>query len=404
MGRANAGHRLVVVGGSLAGLRAVEAARRAGFPGMITLVGAEEHLPYDRPPLSKAFLDNVTVEPPLFRTESYLRDELGVQLRFGSPATAVDPARRVIEAGGAEMPYTWLVVATGARARSLPGTDGLAGVHTLRTLDDAVAIRAALDAGARTVVVGAGFIGSEVASGARKRGLPVTIVEALPTPLVRAVGEEMGAACASLHEANGTVLRCGVGVKAIEGDGAVERVRLSDGTVLPADLVVVGIGASPAVEWLKGSGIEVDDGVVCDAHLASSRPGIYAAGDVARWHNPLFDRPMRLEHWTSAAEQAATAMRNALDPAAAKPYSTVPYFWSDWYGRRIQFVGVPSAAEVEVVAGSVDEHRIVALYREGDRLAGVLAMNQPREIMKYRALIARRCGWHDALSFARSRQ
>lgn len=311
MSQVNADGRLVVVGASLAGLRAVEAARKAGFPGEITLVGGEEHLPYDRPPLSKAFLDDPDAEPPVYRTDTYLRDDLGVRLRLGAPATAVDSDRRVVQVGGAEVPYTWLVIATGAQARTLPGTEGLAGVHALRTLDDAVAIRAALDAGARTVVVGAGFIGSEVASGARKRGLPATIVEALPTPLIRAVGEEMGAACASLHEANGTDLRCGVGVESIEGDGAVERVRLSDGTVLPADLVVVGIGADPATGWLAGSGIEIDNGVVCDAGLAASKPGVFAAGDVARWHNPLFDRSMRLEHWTSAAEQEPVCRRCA---------------------------------------------------------------------------------------------
>ncbi|QYC41811.1 Rhodocoxin reductase [Nonomuraea coxensis DSM 45129] len=396
------GRRLVVVGASLAGLRAVEAARKSGFDGSVVLIGAEPHLPYDRPPLSKAFLDGADL--PAFRTEEVLRDELGVRLALGAPATALDTAARVVRAGEREFGYDALVIATGAAARTLPGTGGLTGVHTLRTRDDALAVRSALDDGARTVVVGAGFIGSEVASAARKRGLDVTIVEALPTPLVRAVGAAMGRACAALHARNGTTLRCGTGVAAVEGDGRVERVRLTDGTVLPADLVVAGIGAVPATGWLAGAGLPLDDGVVCDETLFTGVPGVYAAGDVARWHNPAFGRPMRLEHWTSAAEQGAVAARNALDPANAKPYSTVPYFWSDWYDSRIQFVGVPAAEEVRVVDGDPGGHRFVALYREGDRLAGALTLNGQPQIMKYRALIMRGASWADGLEFADRRR
>ncbi|MER7367980.1 NAD(P)/FAD-dependent oxidoreductase [Nonomuraea wenchangensis] len=396
------GRRLVVVGASLAGLRAVEAARKSGFDGSVVLIGAEPHLPYDRPPLSKAFLDGAGL--PAFRTEEVLRDELGVRLVLGAPATALDTAARVVTAGEREFGYDALVIATGAAARTLPGTGGLTGVHTLRTRDDALAVRSALDDGARTVVVGAGFIGSEVASAARKRGLDVTIVEALPTPLVRAVGETMGRACGALHARNGTDLRCGTGVAAVEGDGRVERVRLTDGTVLPADLVVAGIGAVPATGWLAGAGLSLDDGVVCDETLFTGAPGVYAAGDVARWHNPAFGRHMRLEHWTSAAEQGATAARNALDPANAKPYSTVPYFWSDWYDSRIQFVGVPATEEVRVVDGDPGGDRFVALYREDDRLAGALTLNGQTQIMKYRALIMRGASWADGLEFADRRR
>ncbi|MEV0627804.1 NAD(P)/FAD-dependent oxidoreductase [Nonomuraea wenchangensis] len=396
------GRRLVVVGASLAGLRAVEAARKSGFDGSVVLIGAEPHLPYDRPPLSKAFLDGAGL--PAFRTEEVLRDELGVRLALGAPATALDTAARIVTAGEREFGYDALVIATGAAARTLPGAGGLTGVHTLRTRDDALAVRSALDDGARTVVVGAGFIGSEVASAARKRGLDVTIVEALPTPLVRAVGETMGRACGALHARNGTDLRCGTGVAAVEGDGRVERVRLTDGTVLPADLVVAGIGAVPSTGWLAGAGLSLDDGVVCDETLFTGAPGVYAAGDVARWHNPAFGRHMRLEHWTSAAEQGATAARNALDPANAKSYSTVPYFWSDWYDSRIQFVGVPATEEVRVVDGDPGGDRFVALYREGDRLAGALTLNGQTQIMKYRALIMRGASWADGLEFAGRRR
>ena len=402
------GARLAVVGASLAGLRAVEAARKAGFEGSITLVGAERHLPYDRPPLSKAYLEplgpGILPEPPVFRDEHLLRDELGVDLLLGAAATGLDTCRKQVRVGDREIPYDTAVIATGAVARTLPSSDGLAGVHTLRTIDDAVAVRAALEEGARTVVVGAGFIGSEVASAARKRGLDVTVVESLQTPLVRAVGELMGEACTSLHRLHGTDLRCGVSVAQVRGAGRVEQVVLSDGSIVDADLVVVGVGATPATDWLEGSGLTLDNGVVCDATLWTGADGVYAAGDVARWHNPLFDRAMRLEHWTSAAEQAAVAIRNALDPVAAKPYQTVPYFWSDWYGSRIQFVGVPQADEVRVVDGDATGGRCVALYREGDRLTGALTINGQSVIMKYRVLIMKRSSWRDALEFAENRR
>jgi len=340
--------RFVVVGASLAGLRAVEAARKAGHTGPITLVGAEEHLPYDRPPLSKAFLaGGPEPEVPHHKTADELA-ALDVDLRLGAPATGLDLEAREVVLDGERLPYDALVIATGASARHLPG-ERLPGVHTLRTLDDARAVRAGLDAGARTVIVGAGFIGSEVASAAHARGLPVTVVEGAPVPLVRAVGEHAAPLCAALHDRYGTDLRCGVGVAALEGDGRVETVVLTDGTRLPADLVVVGIGATPATEWLEGSGLGLDDGVLCDATLATAAPGVYAAGDVARWTSPVTGRPVRVEHWTSAADQGALAARNALAPDAASQCTGVPYFWSDWYGHKLQMVGEHTCDEVEVV-------------------------------------------------------
>lgn len=398
---------LVVVGASLAGIRAVEAARKAGHQGAVTLVGAERHLPYDRPPLSKAFLDDTGEGPadPRFRTEEHLRDELGVELRLGVPATSLDTAARLVGLGdGAELGYDALVVATGGAARTLPGTEGLAGVHALRTWDDALAVRSALDAGARTVVIGAGFIGSEVASSARKRGLPATIVETLPVPLVRSVGEDMGKACADLHRAHGTDLRCGETVDGLESSGgAITGVRLGSGEVVPADLVVVGIGVSPCTGWLEGSGIELnerDRGVVADATLRAA-DGVYAAGDVVHFPNHLFDgEVMRLEHWTTAAEQGAVAARNALDPANATELGTVPYFWSDWYSSRIQFVGRPAADEIRVVSSEQGDDRFLALYRRGDRLVGTITIDRPTQIMKYKRLISKRASWAEALEFA----
>ncbi len=397
--------RLVVVGASLAGLRAVESARRAGFTGPIALVGAESHLPYDRPPLSKAFLDAdpPAAAVPTFREHDVLTRELDVDVRLGTPATGLDAERQVVRLGDDELPYETVVIATGASARPLPGSEHLPGVHTLRTVDDALRVRAALDAGARTVVVGAGFIGSEVASSARKRGLPVTVVEALPVPLTRSVGDQMGSLLAAMHTRNGTDLRCGVGVARIDGGRELEVV-LTDGAVLPADLVVVGTGAAPATGWLEGSAVplhERDRGVVCDGTLYTGVPGVYAAGDVAHWVNDLFGQSMRLEHWTSAAEQGALAARNALDPATAKAYTTVPYFWSDWYDSRIQFVGVPSADEILVVENH-HERGLLALYRRGERLVGTLTVDRPTQIMKYRRLIAQRAPWDEALDYARA--
>lgn len=388
---------LVVVGASLAGLRAVEAARAAGFTGSLTLVGAEEHLPYDRPPLSKALLDSAIdpIHPP-YRSESELAD-LGVTLRLGAPATGLDPDADEVLLGDGRLPFTALVVATGSTPRTLP-LSPLPGVHVLRTIDDALAVRQALDAGASTVVVGGGFIGSEVASAARARGLPVTIVEAADVPLVRAVGARLGSVCSALHEQNGTQVRLGTSVVELRGDARVQEVVLSDGTLLAADLVVVGIGADPATGWLDGSGVEVANGVLCDATLRSSRAGVWAAGDIARWRNALFGTSMRLEHWTSAAEQGALAARNALDPAAAKEYSTVPYFWSDWYGRRLQMVGV-AADDVELF-GAPGDPTWVALYRRGDLLCGALTLDLPGRIMKLRRLIAGGGSYDDALALA----
>jgi NADPH-dependent 2,4-dienoyl-CoA reductase/sulfur reductase-like enzyme len=247
-------------------------------------------------------------------------------------------------------------------------------------------VRAGLDAGARTVIVGAGFIGSEVASAAHARGLPVTVVEGAPVPLVRAVGEHAAPLCAALHERYGTDLRCGVGVGALEGDGRVETVVLTDGTRLPADMVVVGIGATPATQWLEGSGLALDDGVLCDETLATAAPGVYAAGDVARWTSPVTGQRVRVEHWTSAADQGALAARNALAPEAAAHCTGVPYFWSDWYGHKLQMVGEAAADEVKVV-GDAERGPWVALYRSGELLSGALTLDLPGKIMKYRRMI-----------------
>jgi NADPH-dependent 2,4-dienoyl-CoA reductase/sulfur reductase-like enzyme len=395
---------VVVVGASLAGLRAAETLREEGYQGPLTVVGAEPHLPYDRPPLSKELLaGSVAAEDVLLRTPADYAG-LDLDLRLGTRASGLDLAgRAVVLAGGERLPFDGLVVATGASPRLLPGMPpppSLDGLYLLRTLDDCLAIRSALEGGPRVAVVGAGFIGSEVASTCRARGLDVTVIEAAPVPLVRAVGPVMGEALAGLHRRHGTRLLVGVGVAGFEGTDRVERVVLADGSSVEADVVVVGVGVAPEVGWLAGSGLALDDGVLCDA-TCEAAPGVVAAGDVARWDNPLFGS-MRVEHWTNAAEQGVAAARTLLARAAGatpEPYAPVPYVWSDQYGLKIQYVGDSRPDdEVAVVDGSLDDWRFVAVYGRAGRVVAALAVGRPRLLMACRALIAARAPWDEALA------
>ena len=290
-------------------------------------------------------------------------------------------------AGGEQLPYDGLVIATGAAPKRLPGTDHLDGVHTLRTLDDCAAIRTALMASPRRVaVVGAGFIGAEVAATCRGLGIDVSMIEALPVPLERGLGPAMGSVVAELHRAHGVDVRLGVGVVLIEGGDRVERIRLTDGAVLDVDLVVIGIGVGPNTAWLEGSGLTIDNGVVCDA-TCTAAPGVVAAGDVARWPNRRFGAVMRVEHWDNAIAMGTHAARTLVAGPAAEPYEPIPWFWSDQYDRKIQLAGLAGPDDaVEVVSGSVDERRFVAFYGRGGRLVGVLGMSQPAQVIKWRAL------------------
>jgi NADPH-dependent 2,4-dienoyl-CoA reductase/sulfur reductase-like enzyme len=391
-------HGLVVVGASLAGLRAVQAARRSGYAGPIVLVGAEDHLPYDRPPLSKQFLMHGG-DPVFYLSEHEIRDGLGVDLRLGQPAAALDPAARIVVVGESAVRYSRLIVATGAEPRKLAHIPDLPGVRTLRTVDDAREIRRRILAGSRVVIVGGGFIGSEIASAVRSRNGAATIVEAAPVPLVRAVGEAVGRAVSDLHRRNGTRLLCDTQVEEVLGARRVEGVRLSTGEVLDADLLIVGVGAAPATGWLAGSGVAlnpVDGGILCDEYLRTSVPDVYAAGDVAHWPNGALDALMRLENWTNASDQGTQAAINALFPARARAYETIPYFWSDWYGNRIQLVGSPVAESVTFASGGPGADTFVALYRSGARLVGAATLNEPRKVMKYRRYIAQRGPWAGA--------
>lgn len=395
---------VVVVGASLAGLRAAETLRREGYDDRLVLVGAESHLPYDRPPLSKELLAGEW-EPEQIGLRKQPYDDLDLDLRLGRRATRLDVTDRVVELddGGETLRFDGLVVATGARPRTLPGTPALDGIFVLRTLDDCLTIRARLDRRPRVVVIGAGFIGSEVAATCRGRGLDVTVLEMLATPLERAVGPVVGDACGRLHRDHGVDLRCGVAVAGFEGAERVERVRLVDGSTVDADVVVVGVGVVPETRWLEGSGLTLDDGVVCDETCLAA-PGVVAAGDVARWPNALFDgERMRVEHWTNATEQGVAAARRLLvdDAASAEAFAPVPFVWSDQYDVKIQVVGsIRGDDEVALADGSLDEHRFVALFGRGGRLVGALGFSRPRIVMQYRKLIAERASWDDALAHA----
>lgn len=391
---------VTIVGASLAGLRAAETLRRDGFDGPVTLIGDEAHEPYDRPPLSKQVLAGDWEPDRIALTPSDKLADLDLDLRLGATAAGFDLASRTLRLTGGEtegetLEVDALLIATGARCRTLGRPRE--GVHVLRSLDDCLALRADFDAAPdRVVVVGAGFIGAEVAATARTRGLDVTVVEALTAPLIRVLGPEMGEVCAAVHRDHGVDLRTGAGVEGFDGAGRVERVRLTDGSAVDASVVVVGIGVVPNTEWLEGSGLTLDDGVVCDA-AGLAAPGVAAAGDVARWPNRRFGEVMRVEHWDNAAAQGAHSARALL--GAAEPYEPVPWFWSDQYDRKIQLAGhVRPDDEVRVVAGSVAERRFAALYGRGGRLMGALGFNRPRHVMRYRAMIEQGAAFEEALA------
>ena len=396
---------VTVVGASLAGMRAAEALRREGFDGTVTVVGDETDAPYDRPPLSKQVLAG---EWPPERVALYDEEtlaDLRLSWRLGRRAVGFDAASRTVTLDdGERLTSDGVVIATGARTRTLRGTESLAGVYTLRTLADSLAIRAEFDATpGRVVVVGAGFIGAEVAATARDRGLDVTMVEMAETPLERVLGAAMGGVCAEVHVDHGVDLRLGVGVESLSGTDRVEQVVLTDGTRLDADVVVVGVGVIPNTDWLEGSGLEIANGVVCDETCLAA-PGVVAAGDVARWPNRLFGESMRVEHWDNAIGQGTAAARRLLaGDGGGEPFAPVPWFWSDQYDRKIQLAGRSGPNdEVVVVTGEPAERRFAAIYGRAGRIVAVLGFNRPRHVMQYRRLIAKGASWDEALEFARS--
>ncbi|MFF0015052.1 NAD(P)/FAD-dependent oxidoreductase [Streptomyces sp. NPDC005374] len=380
---------VAVVGASLAGLSAARSLRRQGYDGRLVVIGDELHRPYDRPPLSKEFLAGSLGETDLALESD--EEDLRVEWLLGVRAVGLDgPQRAVRLADGSEVRADGVVIATGAAARTLPGTDGLAGVHTLRTLDDARALRDELALGGRLVVIGGGFVGAEVASTAYALGLDVTVVEAAPTPLAGPLGETMGQIVSALHADHGVRLLCGVGVKGLSGESRVDAVLLEDGRSIPADIVVVGVGARPCVEWLAGSGIGLADGVTCGVDGRTSLAGVVAVGDCASWYDPRAGLHRRVEHWTGARERpdaAVTALLagGAVEPGVPRP----PYFWSDQYGVKIQFVGHAAGADsVTIEEGARDDRNVLAVYRRSGHPVAVLGMNQPRLFMRWRKQLA----------------
>jgi NADPH-dependent 2,4-dienoyl-CoA reductase/sulfur reductase-like enzyme len=385
---------VVVVGASLAGLRAAERLRAEGFDGTVTMVGDEPHRPYDRPPLSKELLAGTKSAADLvFAVDD---DALQLDWALGQRAVGLDTDRRVVVTDGGEHPFDGLVIATGSSPRTLPGFDpALPNVFALRTLDDALGLRALLEAsaGLRLLIVGSGFIGVEVAATARTLGAAVTVVS-LDPPLAVA-GELVSGVCSAMLADHGVDVRVG-GPRIASVLGAGERfegVVLEDGTRIEADAVVVAVGARPATDWLEGSGLPLEDGVVCDPSGAVvGTTGIVAAGDVARWPNQLLGGlAMRIEHWTNATEGGAAAARTLLHGSGPETeYRTVPGFWSDHFGVRLQSVGLPALADrFELVDGSLEERRFAAAAYHGEQLVGCVSYASPRALVQYRLRLAR---------------
>ena len=392
--------RIVVVGASLAGLRVVESLRRQGYAGPITALGAESEPPYDRPPLSKQFLVDDWDEQKLALARDGI-EKLEADWRLGRRAVGLDPERLCVELeGGTSVEGEAIVIATGARARRLPFGRELAGVLELRTLEDARRLRAALASQPRVVIVGAGFIGMELAASCRQKGLEVAVVEPLAAPLVRGLGSVLGERVADRHRAEGVVFHLEQGVEGFESDdsGHVKAVRLSGGERLEADLVVVGIGAVPATEWLEGAGVELENGVLCDATGATTRNGVYALGDCARWENPRYPERPRFEHWTSAVEQAEVVAERILHGKAG-PFAPIPYVWTDQFDLRIAIAGeIREGDEMHVGQGALEDDRFLALFGREGRLVAAVGFKRPRPLLACRRKMAEGLSFADAIA------
>jgi NADPH-dependent 2,4-dienoyl-CoA reductase/sulfur reductase-like enzyme len=375
---------IVIVGGGLAAARTAEQLRRSEYTGRITIVSDEVHLPYDRPPLSKEVLRKEVDDVALKPREWY--DEKDITLRLGSAATGLDTAEQTVTlADGTAFGYDELVIATGLVPRRIPALPDLEGIRVLRSFDESMALRQHASAAQRAVVIGAGFIGCEVAASLRSLGVDVVLVEPQPTPLAAVLGEQIGRLVARLHRDEGVDVRLGLGVAEVRGQGHVDTVVLTDGTELPADLVLIGIGSRPATEWLEGSGVEVDNGVVCDEAGRTSAPKVWALGDVASWRDTT-GHQVRVEHWSNVADQARVVVPAMLGqdvPSAV----VVPYFWSDQYDVKIQCLGEPEATDTVHLVED-DGRKFLAYYERDGVLVGVVGGGMPGKVMKVRGKIA----------------
>ncbi|GAB3005454.1 NAD(P)/FAD-dependent oxidoreductase [Mycobacterium bourgelatii] len=375
---------IVIVGGGLAAARTAEQLRRAEYAGPITIVSDEVHLPYDRPPLSKEVLRAEIDDTALKPREWY--DEKNITLRLGAAATGVDTAAKTIAlADGSTLGYDDLVIATGLVPRRIPSFPDLEGIRVLRSLDECMALRSHASSAKKAVVIGAGFIGCEVAASLRGLGVDVILVEPQPTPLASVLGTQIGELVTRLHRDEGVDVRTGLGVAEVRGEGHVDTVVLTDGTEVSADLVVVGIGSHPATDWLEGSGIEVDNGVVCDEAGRTSAPHVWALGDVASWRDAT-GHQARVEHWSNVADQARVIVPAILGNELPTNV-VVPYFWSDQYDVKIQCLGEPEATDTVHLVED-DGRKFLAYYERDGVLVGVVGGGVPGKVMKIRAKIA----------------
>ena len=387
---------IVVVGASLAGVSAVEGLREQGFDGEITLLDAEDVLPYDKPPLSKqALAGAMPYEDLPLRPETWYAEQR-VSLRRGARAQRLDPVARAVHLeSGEALGYDGLVLATGSTARDVPVPCSVPErIHRLRTLADSRRLQAELRPGRHLVVIGAGFVGLEVASAARGLGLDVTVVETAATPLGRVFGPRVGGWFRVLHERHGVTMRCAEHLQEITDGPEGLTLGFTGGRTVGADVVVGSVGASPQVDWLAGSGLDLSDGVRCASDLTTGIPDVVAAGDIARWHNPLFGEDMRVEHWTNAVEQGRHAAASLL--GQGRDYTPVPYFWTDQHDAKVRFVGRAAAAD-DVVMAEPKPGSLVACFGRHGIVRGAVCVNAPKQLATLRQAINTRARWQSVV-------
>jgi 3-phenylpropionate/trans-cinnamate dioxygenase ferredoxin reductase subunit len=376
----------VIIGANLAGGRAAFALRTEGFAGRIVLIGAEPDPPYERPPLSKEYLRGDVTKEKLYIAAPEVYEDRQIDLLVGTLATAIDTTKRIVEVEGAHIEYDKLLLATGAYPRKLdaPGSD-LEGIYDLRTIADSERIREELEPERSLVVIGAGFIGAEIAASARMKGLDVTVIEALHNPLIRALGDEMGGIMADIHRERGVRLHTNESIDRFEGGKRVERVLTRSGRAIDCDFAVVGVGVVPATELAEAAGLQIDNGIVVNEYCETSAPDVYACGDVANFYHPLLGHRLRVEHWSNAQNQAIAAAKSMM--GVREPYDDIPWFWSDQYDLNIQYVGHATKWDEVVLRGDVLARRFSAFYIEAGKLRAALTVNRHRDIRPARELI-----------------